>query len=104
MMALQLNDPVTALKNVGDKRKKLYEKLGVKTVEDLLRFYPRSYIDYTSPKLAAECVPGESVVIEAKVLRKLTPAPIRKNMVLYKLLLTDGLSNVMLTIFNNEYA
>ncbi len=103
-MALQLNDPVTALKNVGDKRKKLYEKLGVKTVEDLLRFYPRSYIDYTSPKLAAECVPGESVVIEAKVLRKLTPAPIRKNMVLYKLLLTDGLSNVMLTIFNNEYA
>lgn len=51
MMALQLNDPVTALKNVGDKRKKLYEKLGVKTVEDLLRFYPRSYIDYTSPKL-----------------------------------------------------
>ena len=103
-MALQLNDPVTALKNVGDKRKNLYEKLGVKTVGDLLRFYPRSYVDYTSPKLAAECVPGEAAVIEAKVLRKFAPAPIRKNMVLYKLLLTDGLSNVVLTIFNNEYA
>lgn len=103
-MALQLNDSVTALKNVGDKRKKLYAKLGVRTVEDLLRFYPRSYIDYTSPKLAAECVPGESAVVEAKVLRKLPPAPIRKNMVLYKLVLTDGLSNLTLTIFNNEYA
>lgn len=104
MVALQLNDPVTALKNVGDKRKKLYEKLGVKTVGDLLRFYPRSYVDYTSPKLAAECIPGEVAVIESKVLRKFAPAPIRKNMVLYKLMLTDGLSNVVLTIFNNEYA
>ncbi len=103
-MAHQLSDPVTVLKNVGDKRKKLYEKLGVRTVEDLLRFYPRSYIDYTNPKLAAECIPGESAVIEAKVLKKLTPAPIRRNMVLYKLLLTDGFSHIMLTIFNNEYA
>ena len=103
-MALHVNDSITVLKNVGEKRKKFYEKLGVRTVGDLLRFYPRSYIDYTSSKLAAECVSGESVVIEGKVLKKFTPAPIRKNMVLYKLMLTDGLSNVMLTIFNNEYA
>lgn len=103
-MELHIKDSVTVLKNVGDKRKKLYEKLGVQTVEDLLRLYPRGYVDYTSPKMAAECTLGESVVIEGKVLKKFSPAPIRKNMVLYKLMFTDGLSNVTLTIFNNEYA
>ena len=76
---------VTELKNVGPKRAALYQKLGIETVSDLLTFYPRSYQDFTSPKMAAECRDGEPAVIEGKILRKLPPAYIRKGMVLYKL-------------------
>jgi len=101
---LKLSDSVTTLKNVGDRRKKLYEKLSVRTVEDLLKFYPRDYIDYTSPKLITECEDGENVVVEGKVIRKMPPARIRKNMTVYKLTLADGFSLFTLTIFNNEYA
>ena len=96
--------PVTELKNVGPKRAALYEKLGIETVSDLLTFYPRSYQDFTSPKMAAECRDGEPAVIEGKILRKLPPAYIRKGMVLYKLTVTDGMQNFTVTIFNNEYA
>ena len=98
------DSPVTALKNVGAKRAALYEKLGISTVRDLLRYYPRSYIDYTSPRMASECGEGESCVLKGMVLKKFQPAPIRKGLVLYKLLANDGLSNFQVTIFNNEYA
>ena len=96
--------PVTVLKNVGTKRAALYEKLGIHTVLDLLRFYPRSYVDYTSPVMASAAADGESCVIRGMVLKKIPPAPIRKGLVIYKLMANDGLSNFWVTIFNNEYA
>ncbi len=99
-----LDSPVTILKNVGAKRAALYEKLGVFTVRDLLRFYPRTYIDYTDPTPAAECADGENCVIKGTVIRKFPPAPIRKGLVLYKLIANDGISNFQVTIFNSEYA
>ena len=48
-MLKDLEKPIEYLKGVGEKRAECYEKLGVKTVYDLLCHYPRSYIDYTSP-------------------------------------------------------
>ena len=95
--------PVTCLKNVGPKREALYLKLGIQTVEELLTIYPRNYQDFTSPKMADQCVGGENVVIAGKILRKFPPAPIRKGMVLYKMQATDGLHNFVVTIFNSEY-
>ena len=68
---------MTVLKNVGPKRAVLYEKLGIRTVEDLLRHYPRGYIDYTDSRRAEDWLDGDTAVIEAKVLRRLPPAPIR---------------------------
>ncbi len=96
-----LSSPVTILKNVGGKRAALYEKLGVATVGDLLRFYPRTYLDYTSPLPAAECPEGENCVVKGVVTRRMPPAPIRKGLVLYKLIANDGVSTFQVTIFNN---
>lgn len=96
--------PVTRLKNVGAKRQALYQKIGIQTVGDLLRHYPRDYIDYTSAGPARNYLPGSQAIIQATVLRKLSPAVIRKGMVVYKAILNDGLENLTLVIFNNEYA
>ena len=38
---------LSSLKSIGEKRKKDFEKLGVRTVEDLVRFFPRAYLDLT---------------------------------------------------------
>ncbi len=99
-----LASPITILKNVGTKRAALYEKLGVSTVGDLLRFYPRTYLDYTSPIPAADCPEGENCVIKGVIVRRMPPASIRKGLVIYKLFANDGVSNFQVTIFNNEYA
>lgn len=41
--------PITSLKGIGEKTGQLFEKLGIRTVEDLLEYYPRGYDAYESP-------------------------------------------------------
>lgn len=43
---MDLNSPITELKGIGEKSAILFNKMGVYTVEDMLLFFPRSYIDY----------------------------------------------------------
>ena len=43
IMNLHLTDNITVLKGIGDKTAALFRRMGVETVEDLLRFYPRDY-------------------------------------------------------------
>lgn len=42
-MELCLTDRITELKGIGDKTAASFKRLGVETLEDLLRFYPRDY-------------------------------------------------------------
>ena len=41
------NTNIQYLKGVGEKRAKILNKLGIFTVGDLLRFYPRDYMDWS---------------------------------------------------------
>ena len=41
--------PITSLKGIGEKTAKLFAKLGVETVEELLHDYPRAYDAYEEP-------------------------------------------------------
>ncbi len=101
---LSLYDPVTALSGVGPKRKKLYQKLGIETVDDLLHFYPRRYDDFSHPLPLDQWQTETTGLVEGTLLKKYPPAYIRKGMVLYKGLITDGFSRCQITFFNNEYA
>ena len=42
-------EPIGSLKGIGEKTAKLYEKLGIFTVGDLISYYPRSYEIYGLP-------------------------------------------------------
>lgn len=43
-------ESIRSLKGIGDKTGKLFEKLGVSTVDDLLHYYPRAYHAYEEPE------------------------------------------------------
>ncbi|UKI42063.1 MAG: hypothetical protein L6V95_03450 [Candidatus Melainabacteria bacterium] len=45
-----------------------YYKLGINTINDLITFYPKKYIDYTLFKTISELVEGEFCTIKATVL------------------------------------
>lgn len=62
-------DSVRSLKGIGDKTGKLFEKLGVNTLEDLLHYYPRTYHAYEEPGTVGELKP-DTVGAVAGILQK----------------------------------
>ena len=43
-------EPLTALKGVGEKTARLFERLGVHTLEELWHYYPRAYDVFQEPR------------------------------------------------------
>ena len=94
---------ITKLKGVGEKRAKLFQKLGAPTAGDLLRLYPRAYEDWSLHTLIRETVLNDTAVIKASVLRRPTETRVRGGKLLYRTVVTDGDSDMVLTFFNNRY-
>lgn len=98
-----LDDSITYLSGVGPKRAELFNKLGVRTVKDLLYHLPRSYMDFTSPVSINEAALDEYSVIRCKAVKKRSPDLIRKNMKIFRILFTDDEADVTAVIFNSVY-
>mgnify|MGYP005758720637 CR=1 FL=1 len=94
---------IQMLKGVGEKRAALFRKVGAPTVGELLRLYPRTYEDWSSPVAIGEAPLNEISVIRATVLARPRQQYIRKGMTLYKTEVTDGVRDMTLTYFNNPY-
>ena len=57
---MDIKDTVGKLKGVGEKTEKLYAKLGIYTISDLLEYYPRTY-DVVEDAVTADKVTEDSV-------------------------------------------
>lgn len=91
------------LKGVGDKKAALYKKLGIDKVERLTEYYPRGYVDFTEPRNIGEAEIGEVCVIRAVVSRKNYPSNYGGRVLVFRALLTDGLSEMTAVFFNSKY-
>lgn len=58
---------ITQLKGIGDKTARLFDKLNIRTVEELLHFYPRDYQTFEEPRAITECAPGELATISGTI-------------------------------------
>ena len=56
------------LKGIGPKTEKLFEKVGVTSAEDLIRYYPVHYDEYLPPVPIAEAVPGGKTAIRGTIV------------------------------------
>lgn len=61
--------PVHTLKGIGEKTGKLFEKLGVVTVGDLLAYYPRVYDTYEAPVPLRELKEQQVMSVESALTR-----------------------------------
>ena len=94
---------ITRIKGVGEKKALLFERLGVDSVNALLHFYPRNYIDYSKITPLSETVLGEVSCVKATVFAAPVEHRIRKGMKLYKFKAYDDGTPLNVTIFNNKY-
>lgn len=89
-MALRLDTSVQYLKGVGPKLGELFSRKGLKTVQDLLDFYPRAYEDQRQARNIASIRPGETVRLKATVV-KVASVPLgRSKRRIYDIALKDA--------------
>ena len=91
------------LKGVGEKTARLYNKLGIFTVDDLIRHYPRKYLDYGNTVSVKNAPPDTPVFIKATMITPVKESMIRKGLTLYKCNFSYGETVIRVTIFNNKY-
>lgn len=98
-----LSDSISSLKGLGSARVKLFNKLGVDTVYDLLNYLPRDYEDRRQIKTIFESALNETVCIRATVFSSATERRIRSGLSVYSVLLYDDTGSLTATWFNNKF-
>jgi ATP-dependent DNA helicase RecG len=96
-----LNSEVRYAKLVGPKREKVLNKLGIKSIEDLILYFPRDYEDRRKLVPISLIKDGDRVLVKGKLLnfekRKLS------NITLLIAVLTDGFGELLLKWFNQDH-
>lgn len=100
---MYLNDPITALKGVGDKTAALYHKLDIFTVDDLIRHYPRDYEEWRDIVKIGELRANQVHAVHAMVISAPQTVHIRKNMTITTLRVRDDSGACDITYFNMPY-
>ena len=100
--AASLDRPVTSLKGIGEKRAKALEGLGIRTVEDLLLYFPRRLEDRSLFVEIGRIRPGESVAVRGEVLA-VDQRRVGRGMTIVKAALGDGSGFLYLVWFNQPW-
>lgn len=100
---MKFSDDIKYIKGVGETRAEGFRSLGVSTVGELLRFYPRAYEDWSKILPISQCVIGENVCIKGTVMFPVKNERVRGGMLIAKGTVTDGDDVIAVTFFNNKY-
>ncbi|WP_278635560.1 ATP-dependent DNA helicase RecG [Blautia massiliensis (ex Durand et al. 2017)] len=99
-----MNDktPLRELKGVGEKTEKLFQKIGITTAEELLRYYPRTYDIYEEPVEIASAEEDKTVSIRATITTGIYIKQIR-NLQVLTTTVADASGRLPVAWFNAPY-
>ena len=98
-----LGADVRYIKGVGEQKAKALEKLGIRTLQDLISYFPRAYDDRREIVKIKDLRDGESACVAAMVAAAPTLSRIRKGLELVKLRAVEGDAVLDITFFNQAY-
>lgn len=99
-----MNDktPLRELKGVGEKTEKLFQKIGITTAEELLRYYPRTYDIYEESVEIASAEEDKTVSIRATIATGIYINQIR-NLQVLTTTVADASGRLPVAWFNAPY-
>ncbi|WP_026651228.1 ATP-dependent DNA helicase RecG [Butyrivibrio proteoclasticus] len=102
MESRSLQELVINLKGIGEKTSALFEKCGIKTCNDLCRYYPRAYDTYD--KVVRACDVKESMVnaVKLTIIGNVTKRRVR-NLSIIAFEAADETGRIKMTYFNAPY-
>ena len=95
------NSDVVMLKGVGPKFGYLLNKLGIFSVFDLITYYPKKYVDYSSRCLIKKLKEGQNVTIYGKIT-SLKTFTTRNNLTIIKVVVSDESGSLELNYFYSK--
>lgn len=101
-LMMEYSTPVIQLKGVGEKTAKIFGKMGILTVGDLIRFYPRDYEKFEEVLPVQEIKKGEVCAVRVRLMGNITVKKVR-NLTILSALATDGTGKIKLTFFNMPF-
>ncbi|MBQ8816917.1 MAG: ATP-dependent DNA helicase RecG [Lachnospiraceae bacterium] len=99
---MKLTDSILELKGIGDKTARLFQKLDIFTVKDLLHAFPRDYDKFEDICTVSELKTGEIAAIKGSVV-SVKPLKKVRNLTILSVLVRDNSGAVQLTFFNQPY-
>jgi ATP-dependent DNA helicase RecG len=95
--------PVTSISGVGSSMAEKLERLGITTIKDLLRHYPRRYDDFSNLQPINRLQYGQEVTAIGTI-KSIASRPTKsRNITLTEAILTDGTGFLRLSWFNQPY-
>lgn len=98
-----LNIPIQSFKGIGPAKAKLFAKLGIKNVEDLLYYYPRAYKDKSIVTNISELVPDNHFTVKGRVMSSPLEIKSRAGLLLVKIRVSDETGVLNVVWFNNRF-
>ena len=96
------SQPISSLKGIGEKTAKLYEKLGVFTIADLLSDYPRAYDTFEPPVPVGNLMEDQVMAVCASLTK--APDLVRFNrMQMVSVYIRDITGSLQIVWFNMPY-
>ena len=102
MSPLRADDQIRYLKGVGPKRAEILARLGIETVEDILRLRPRRFVDRSEVVSVAALEDGMTATVVGRVERVRLSAA-RSGSVVVRAILRDNSGSLQLLWFNQPY-
>jgi len=103
-MFKKLSTPIQYLKGIGPKKAKLFERLGIINVEDLLYYFPKRYEDRSRFESISNLKEGEFQTIKAEVLVKGERRSFkRRRFSLFEVVVSDHTDKIFCLWFNQPY-
>ena len=100
---MNLQDKVSSIRGVGEKKSKLLHNMKIDTVEDLLHLFPRKYEDRRNISYIMEAPFDKDVLIKGKVtVRQMRGNPYNKRTPL-RILVQDESADLEVLFFNGRY-
>lgn len=100
---VKLDTPIEKLRYVGEKYRRKLNKLGIRTIEDLLRHFPIRYEDWSEQVMIDQIKPGQKVSIIGKIVSIENKRSFRKRMILTTASVEDKTGKINAIWYNQPF-
>ncbi len=89
---------VCFVKGVGPTVAELFKKIGIRTVKDLIEYYPKRYMDYEGRQKIKDLKEGQNVTVMGKITN-VSIFSAKNNLTVHTIKISDGSGNIGINFF-----